>query len=43
MGCGCKNKTPEMIHAQKQKQVETIQSTIKKTVEKYYNKPSTNG
>lgn len=42
MGCGCKNKTPEMITAQKQKQVETIQSTIKKTVEKYYNKPSTN-
>jgi len=40
MGCGCKNKTPEMITAKKQ--VETIQSTIKKTVEKYYNKPSTN-
>jgi hypothetical protein len=44
MGCGCKNKsqTPEQIAAQKQRQVESIQSTIKKTVEKYYNKPSGN-
>jgi hypothetical protein len=41
MGCGCKNKTPEQLAAQKQRQVESIQSTIKKTVEKYYNKPST--
>ncbi len=41
MGCGCKNKTPDQLAAQKQRQVETIQSTIKKTVEKYYNKPST--
>lgn len=41
MGCGCKNKTPEQVAAQKQRQVESIQSTIKKTVEKYYNKPST--
>jgi hypothetical protein len=40
MGCGCKNKTPEQISAQKQRQVESIQSTIKKTVEKYYNKTS---
>ena len=42
MSCGCKNKTPEQIAAQKQRQVESIQSTIKKTVEKYYNKPSGN-
>ena len=41
MGCGCKNKTPEQLAAQKQRQVESIQSTIKQTVEKYYNKPST--
>jgi hypothetical protein len=41
MGCGCKNKTPDQLAAQKQRQVETIQSTIKKTVERYYNKPST--
>ena len=41
MGCGCKNKTPEQLAAQNQRQVESIQSTIKKTVEKYYNKPST--
>jgi len=41
MGCGCKNKSPEQLAAQKQRQVESIQSTIKKTVEKYYNKPST--
>jgi hypothetical protein len=41
MGCGCKNKTPDQLAAQKQRQVESIQSTIKKTVEKYYNKPST--
>jgi hypothetical protein len=41
MGCGCKNKTPEQLATQKQRQVESIQSTIKKTVEKYYNKPST--
>lgn len=41
MGCGCKNKTPEQLAAQKQRQVESIQSTIKKTVEKYYNKSST--
>lgn len=41
MGCGCKNKTPEQLAAQKQRQVESIQSTIQKTVEKYYNKPST--
>ena len=41
MGCGCKNKTPEQLAAQKQRQVESIQNNIKKTVEKYYNKPST--
>lgn len=41
MGCGCKNKTPEQLAAQKQRQVESIQSTIKQTVQKYYNKPST--
>ena len=41
MGCCCKNKSPEQLAAQKQRQVESIQSTIKKTVEKYYNKPST--
>ena len=41
MGCGCKNKTPDQLAAQKQRQVESIQSTIKKTVEKYYNNPST--
>ena len=41
MGCGCKNKTPDQLAAQKQRQVESIQSTIKKTVEKYYTKPST--
>ena len=41
MGCGCKNKSPEQLAAQKQRQVESIKSTIKKTVEKYYNKPST--
>ena len=41
MGCGCKNKTPDQLAAQKQIQVETIQSTIKKKVDKYYNKHST--
>jgi hypothetical protein len=40
MGCGCKNKTPEQLAAQKQRQVESIQSTIKNTVDKYYKKPS---
>ena len=40
MGCGCKNKTPEQIAAQKQRHVESIQSTIKQTVNKYYNKTS---
>ena len=40
MGCGCKHKNPEQLPAQKQKQVESIQNNIKKTVERYYTKPS---
>lgn len=38
MACGCKNKSPEQIAAQKQRQLESIQNNIKKTVTKYYNK-----
>lgn len=41
MGCGCKNKSAQQLAAEKQKQVESIQSTIKQTVSKYYTKPLT--
>jgi len=39
MGCGCKNKSSQQLAAEKQRQVEQVQATIKKTVEKYYTKP----
>jgi phosphoribosyl-AMP cyclohydrolase len=52
MGCGCKNKgnttqnqtvNPQILENATQKQNETIQQTIKKTVEKYYSVNKTNG
>ena len=39
MGCGCKNKSAQQQAVEKQKQVEAVQTTIKKTVEKYYKRP----
>ena len=39
MGCGCKNKSTQQLAAEKQRQVEAVQATIKQTVEKYYTKP----
>jgi hypothetical protein len=42
MGCGCKNKSAQQLAAEKQRQVEAVQSTIKKTVSKYYTRPLSN-
>jgi len=41
MGCGCKNKTNEQTQqnqTQQQQNNESVKASVKKIVEKYYNK-----